>query len=77
MQESTPRLKPTGKRQVTLFFALLIGVVVLAILGLTLGSVNIPLNEIWKISTGYSTTNTSWQTIVIDINCYKIRVLSH
>ena len=67
MRESTPRLRPTGKRQVTLFFALIIGVIVLAILGLTLGSVNIPLTEIWKISTGYSTTNTSWQTIVIDI----------
>ncbi len=67
MRTNTPRLKSTNKRRFCSFSILVIGVIILAILGLILGSVNIPLSEIWKIIMGSSNSNTSWPTIVMDI----------
>ena len=52
------------KRTVTAFLLLLIALVVFLALNVCIGSVNIPISEVWTILTGKA-TDTIWQDIVL------------
>lgn len=52
------------KRTITAFLLLLIALVVFLALNVCIGSVNIPISEVWTILTGKA-TDTIWQDIVL------------
>ena len=59
------------KQNTILFTILIIGVIFLFIINISLGSVSIPIKEVFNSITGGNSTKETWQYIIIDYRLPK------